>query len=160
MVIPVHDQNPARRTPHVTRLLLALNVVAFLISPLALGGLGDSSVQAVCDVQAFFDRWAAIPRELTTGDPLPLVAGQAALDASGNPGCLLVRPDYEKIPIVSAVTAMFLHGGWAHLLGNMLFLFVFGNNVEDRLGHLRFLLFYLVCGIAATYAFAFTAPTA
>jgi membrane associated rhomboid family serine protease len=55
---------------------------------------------------------------------------------------------------VSVLTAMFLHGGWLHLLGNMLFLFVFGNNVEDRLGRLRFLAFYLVCGYAATYGFA------
>ena len=55
---------------------------------------------------------------------------------------------------------MFLHGGWLHLLGNMLFLMVFGNNVEDRLGHLRYLLFYLGCGYVATYVFAFANPAA
>jgi membrane associated rhomboid family serine protease len=55
---------------------------------------------------------------------------------------------------------MFLHGGWLHLAGNLLFLFVFGNNVEDRLGRLRFLAFYLFCGYAATYGFALPRPAA
>ena len=156
MVIPIHDRNPTRRTPYVTRVLIALNAAAFLISPLVLGGIGDSAAEAACSVQEFFDRWAAIPRELMSGEQLPLVVGPAVIDATGAPACQLVEPPYEKLPILSAVTAMFLHGGWAHLLGNMLFLFVFGNNVEDRLGHVRYLLFFLVCGIAATYAFALT----
>ena len=156
MVIPIHDRNPTRRTPYVTRILIAINVAAFLISPLVIGGIGESAVEAACSVQQFFDRWAAIPRELMSGEQLPLVAGPAVLDATGAPACQLVEPAYDKVPVVSAVTAMFLHGGWAHLLGNMLFLFVFGNNVEDRLGHGRYLLFFLVCGVAATYAFALT----
>jgi membrane associated rhomboid family serine protease len=156
VVIPIHDRNPTSRTPYVTRVLIALNAVAFLVSPLVLGSIGDSAAEAACSVQEFFDRWAAIPRELMSGEQLPLVVGPAVIDATGAPACQLVEPAYEKLPIVSAVTAMFLHGGWAHLLGNMLFLFVFGNNVEDRLGHVRYLLFFLVCGIAATYAFALT----
>ncbi|MGH8775680.1 MAG: rhomboid family intramembrane serine protease [Jiangellaceae bacterium] len=156
MVIPIHDRNPTRRPAYVTRALVAVNVVVFLLSPLGIAGLGDSGAQAFCSVQEFFDRWAAIPLELTSGVQLPLVVGEAVLDPAGNPACQLVPPDYEKSPFLSAVTAMFLHGGWAHLLGNMLFLAVFGNNVEDRLGRVRYLLFYLACGIAATYAFAFT----
>jgi membrane associated rhomboid family serine protease len=156
VVIPIHDRNPTSRTPYVTRVLIALNAVAFLVSPLVLGSIGDSAAEAACSVQEFFDRWAAIPRELMSSEQLPLVVGPAVIDATGAPACQLVEPAYEKLPIVSAVTAMFLHGGWAHLLGNMLFLFVFGNNVEDRLGHVRYLLFFLVCGIAATYAFALT----
>jgi membrane associated rhomboid family serine protease len=156
VVIPIHDRNPTLRPAYVTRALVAVNVVVFLLSPLGIAGIGDSGPQALCSVQEFFDRWAAIPRELTSGDPLPLVVGPATVDPAGNPACQLVAPDYEKSPIVSAVTAMFLHGGWVHLLGNMLFLAVFGNNVEDRLGHVRYLLFYLACGVAATYAFAFT----
>jgi membrane associated rhomboid family serine protease len=67
-------------------------------------------------------------------------------------------PPYHKRPWLSVLTAMFLHGGWLHLLGNMLFLYVFGNNVEDRLGRLRFLGFYLLCGYAATYGFALFQP--
>jgi len=59
------------------------------------------------------------------------------------------------VGVTSALLSMFLHGGWGHLLGNMLFLWIFGDNVEDRLGHFRYLVFYLLCGYAATYAHAF-----
>jgi rhomboid family protein len=58
----------------------------------------------------------------------------------------------------SGLLSMFLHGGWAHFLGNMLFLWIFGDNVEDRLGHFRYLLFYLLCGYAATFAHLWSAP--
>jgi membrane associated rhomboid family serine protease len=60
--------------------------------------------------------------------------------------------------IMSMFTSMFLHGGWMHLAGNMLYLFIFGDNLEDRLGHFRYLVFYLLCGIVATLAHAFAAP--
>jgi membrane associated rhomboid family serine protease len=70
-------------------------------------------------------------------------------------GPVLCRPGhYWKNPVLSVLTAMFLHGGWAHLLGNMLFFFIFGNNVEDRLGRIRFLLFYLASGFVAAYGYA------
>src|SRR6185436_12663705 len=59
----------------------------------------------------------------------------------------------------SALLSMFLHGGWAHLIGNMLFLWIFGDNVEDRLGHVRFLLFYLLAGYVATFTHAFFSPS-
>jgi len=59
------------------------------------------------------------------------------------------------IGVTSALVSMFLHGGWGHLLGNMLFLWIFGDNVEDRLGHVRYLIFYILCGYAATFAHAF-----
>lgn len=72
------------------------------------------------------------------------------------PGCVLGPPAYDKSPVLSVLTAMFLHGSWLHLLGNMLFLLIFGNNIEDRMGHVRYLLFYLVCGYAAGYGFALT----
>jgi membrane associated rhomboid family serine protease len=61
-------------------------------------------------------------------------------------------------PLPSVLTSMFMHGGWAHLFGNMLFLWVFGNNIEDSMGHLRFLAFYLLCGAAATAAHIFFSP--
>jgi len=63
-----------------------------------------------------------------------------------------------ELQLGGALLSMFLHGGWAHIGGNMLFLWIFGDNVEDRLGHLRFLVFYLACGFAATYAQAFAQP--
>jgi membrane associated rhomboid family serine protease len=157
VVLPVHDVNPTRRTPWVTRTLIAVNVIAFLLSPVAIAPLlgGASSPQAACAQVAFFDEWAAKPSELLTNDPEDLVAtGEVARDPSGRVGCALAPPDYDKSPVLSVLTAMFLHGGWLHLAGNLLFLFVFGNNVEDRLGRLRFLAFYLACGFAATYGFA------
>jgi membrane associated rhomboid family serine protease len=88
--------------------------------------------------------------------PLALVPdGRIGVGEEGR-GCVLTRPSYHKTPVLSAVTSLFLHGGWLHLLGNMLFLWIFGNNIEDRFGRLRYLLFYLVCGMAATYGFALT----
>jgi len=67
-------------------------------------------------------------------------------------------PDGGGLQLGGALLSMFLHGGWAHIGGNMLFLWIFGDNVEDRLGHLRFIVFYLACGLAATYAQAVAQP--
>jgi rhomboid family protein len=157
LVLPVHDVNPTRRTPWVTRLLIVVNVVAFLLSPLALAPLlGEPSPSSVCAQVAFFDEYAAQPDEVISNDADDEAAtGRVAQAPTGEVGCVTQSPPpYEKSPFVSVLTAMFLHGGWAHLLGNMLFLLVFGNNVEDRLGRVRFLLFYLACGYAATYGFS------
>ena len=154
-LIPIHDDNPTRRPGVVTWTLIAINVVVFLLEPISpLDPGGDANTQAgFCRQLAFFRQYAAIPAELTRNDPLDETAGPAFRG-----GCLGVRPDYQKVPFLSVLSAMFLHGGLLHLLGNMLFLFVFGNNVEDRLGRLRYLLFYLACGYAATYAFALANP--
>jgi membrane associated rhomboid family serine protease len=157
VVLPVHDVNPTRRTPWVTRLLLLANVVAFVLSPLALAPLlGEASVGSLCRQVAFLDEHAAKPSEVVRNDPVDAVAtGEVGTGDDGEPGCVTQSPPpYEKEPALSVLTAMFLHGGWLHLLGNMLFLYVFGNNVEDRLGRLRFLAFYLACGYAATYGFS------
>ena len=160
MVLPVHDVNPVRRTPVVTYLLIAVNVVAFLLSPIAATITGSGSPAAQCSQLAFLDQYAAKPVELIGNDPETQVAtGQVGTDERGRSGCVLGAPTYDMPPVLSALTAMFLHGGWLHLLGNMLDLLVFGNNVEDRLGRLRFLLFYLVCGFAATYGFAVVSPS-
>jgi membrane associated rhomboid family serine protease len=157
VVLPVHDVNPTRRTPWITRLLIAVNVVAFVLSPVALAPLaGESSATSLCAQVAFFDEYAAKPTELIGNDADDRVAtgGVGRDPQTGEEGCLQAAPDYVKEPVLSVLTAMFLHGGWLHLLGNMLFLMVFGNNVEDRLGRLRYLAFYLLCGALATYGFA------
>jgi membrane associated rhomboid family serine protease len=156
LVLPVHDVNPTRRTPWVTRLLLLVNVVAFVLSPVAFAPLlGDASPQAACSQIAFFDEYAAKPAEVIGDDADDTVATGEVGTSGGQVGCVTQSPPpYDKSPFLSVLTAMFLHGGWAHLLGNMLFLFVFGNNVEDRLGRLRYLGFYLLCGYAATYVFS------
>jgi rhomboid family protein len=155
MVIPIHDDNPTRRTPWITYFLIAINLVVFLQEPISRFAVsGDPTLTQACRQEAFFRRWGAIPREVSTGKQLTQTIGAPVPPRS----CELVAPSYTKLPFLSVLYAMFLHGGWLHLLGNMLFLFVFGNNVEDRLGRLTFLAFYLVCGFVATYVFAFSAP--
>jgi membrane associated rhomboid family serine protease len=155
MVIPVRDVNPVQRTPWVTYALIMANVVVFLLTPGAATTVtGASSLAQSCRQQAFFDRYAAIPAELTSNRPLELVAdGRIGTDERGT-GCVITEPSYHKNPVLSALTSLFLHGSWLHLLGNMLFLWIFGNNIEDRFGRLRYLLFYLACGVVATYGFA------
>jgi rhomboid family protein len=156
VVIPIHDVNPVRRTPWVTYGLIAINVVMLLITPASQTAVtSEPGPAALCRQQAFYDRYAAIPREIIHNRPLALVAtGQA----SGQDRCLVSRPWYHKIPFLSVLVSMFLHAGWLHLLGNMLFLAVFGNNIEDRIRPLPYLLFYLFCGYVAAYGFAAANP--
>ena len=91
----------------------------------------------------YFDRWGVIPAEL-----FRTAAGRpAALPA----GC---RPTATEVPFLSVLTALFVHGSWLHLLGNMLFLYVFGDDVEDRMGRVGFALFYLAAGYLATLGYA------
>ncbi|MGW0823083.1 rhomboid family intramembrane serine protease [Streptomyces sp. NPDC002845] len=155
MVIPVHDANPVRSTPYVTYTLIAANVLVFLFTPGLAGSVaGDSQLSQLCHLEAFLDRYAAVPQELIHQQMPRLVpTGEVAVGPQG-PGCVVSEPGYDKSPPLSVFTAMFLHGGWLHLLGNMLFLLIFGNNIEDRLGHVRYALFYLACGYAATYGYA------
>jgi membrane associated rhomboid family serine protease len=124
-VIPLRDRNPTRRTPIVTISLIVACFIAFAIELSITAGGGDPALER------FFERWGAVPADIT-----------AALEAG----------DYFSRPVLSIFTSMFLHGGWLHILGNMLFLWIFGNNVEDRLGRLPFLIFYLVGGITAALA--------
>mgnify|MGYP003382433146 CR=1 FL=1 len=125
-MIPIGDDNRDRRRPGRVTMLLILANIAVFIHELRL--LNRDDLQLL----TFFYRWGAIPYELTRLDDLP--------------------PEIGLPVVVTAFTAMFLHGGWLHLLGNMLYLWVFGDNVEDTLGHLRYLLFYLACGLGATVA--------
>lgn len=142
MVLPVADVNPTRRRPILTILLIAANIAVFvLLQPR--GG---------CPEASFLYRWAAIPVELLRFDALD----PAELRAQLGEACAATVG--EKSVLVSTLSAMFLHANWAHLGGNMLYLWVFGNNVEDRLGPVRYLAFYALGGIAGTYAFAVLNP--
>jgi membrane associated rhomboid family serine protease len=153
VVIPIYDENPTRRRPYVTWVLIAVNVVVFLISPVARGPLfGSPSAAQQCQQQAYFLHWGAVPAELTRNEQLQVELGPGA-----PPSCR-ASLDYSKRPWLSSLTSIFVHGGWLHLIGNMLFLYVFGNNVEDRFGRFWFLLFYLAVGVIATYGFAYTRP--
>ncbi|HLQ57155.1 MAG TPA: rhomboid family intramembrane serine protease [Streptosporangiaceae bacterium] len=159
MVIPIHDVNPLRRTPWVTYTLIAINVVALLLTPASLTTVaGRPGPVALCRQAAFYDHYAAIPRELIRNRPLRLVpTGRVGTGPQG-PGCVLAVPSYHKVPALSVLFSMFLHAGWLHLLGNMLFLLIFGNNIEDRLRPAGYLLFYLACGYVAAYGFAAANP--
>ncbi|WP_436773959.1 rhomboid family intramembrane serine protease [Yinghuangia sp. YIM S09857] len=157
MLLPVHDANPVRRTPVVTYALIVLNAVIFLVSPLSGFGSGDMDPEArVCAENAYYYEYGAIPSELVGGggivDPPDLVATERG------PIRCTTAADPDKIPALSVLFAMFMHGGWVHLIGNMLYLYVFGNNVEDRMGRGHFTLFYLAAGYLATYGFALLNP--
>jgi membrane associated rhomboid family serine protease len=117
------DPHPSGTSRLVTLTLIVMNVLAFFLE------LSRPSPEAL---QSFIQSWGVVPREYSAGTDLA-----------------------PRIPLPfwsTLVTSMFLHGGWMHLGGNMLYLWIFGDNLEKVMGHLRFLIFYLVCGIAAALA--------
>ncbi|MGQ0632184.1 MAG: rhomboid family intramembrane serine protease [Sporichthyaceae bacterium] len=155
MVIPIHDRNPVRRVPIVTYAIVLLNVVVYFWGP-TWGDHGlPAGVDQICRDDAFIQQYAAIPAELT--DNAQLAPERVQID-TGDRLVPCPAAQFDKSPLLSAITSMFLHGGLLHLIGNMLFLWIFGNNIEDRMGRFRFTLFYLFCGMVATYGFAFTTP--
>lgn len=132
-MIPISDENPVLRTPLVTYALLASIVLVWLVGQ----GAGFDLVAVATSVC----NYGLVPGELSGRAPL----GQSVPIGAG----LACVVDDQGINALTPVTSMFLHGGWGHLLGNALFLWVFGNNIEDSMGRLRFVAFYLVCGLAA-----------
>jgi membrane associated rhomboid family serine protease len=139
MVIPLHDDNPTSRRPVVTIVLIALNLFVFAFLQPHDGG----SAEARFDYER-----AAIPCEISHGRPLTVdEVTTGRCDGSGVTSSEIF-PD--KNVYLAALVSIFLHGSWLHVLGNMLFLWVFGNNVEDRLGHVGFVIFYLFVGVVAT----------
>jgi membrane associated rhomboid family serine protease len=134
-MIPLRDANPTRRTPWVTLALIAVNVAAFFLWEPITGTPREQSI--------FFFCHGAIPEEITDLQPIPEVTQLCG----------------GKNVLASLFSSMFLHGGFLHIAGNMLYLWVFGNNVEDRMGRVVFLLFYLVAGLVAAYAEALTNPS-
>jgi membrane associated rhomboid family serine protease len=129
-VIPYKDENPTVLTPIVTVGLILVNVLAWLFVQGA--GSRGALAASVCQL-------GMIPAELfrtvSPGTTVPLGPGIA---------CVLDTPHYATV-----LTSMFMHGGWFHIIGNMWFLWVFGNNIEDSMGHARFAVFYLLCGVVA-----------
>jgi membrane associated rhomboid family serine protease len=130
MVIPLHDDNPTTTRPYVTVGILILCVVVYVWHHLWLSDVGTRQAAYV---------FGLVPAVLTGREFLP--------------------PDMQLIPAWATVlTSMFMHGGFWHLAGNMLYLWIFGNNIEDAMGHARFLVFYLLCGIAAVAAQVLSNP--
>lgn len=130
-MIPLQDENPTELTPVVTVAFIALCVLVFFYQ----------ASLAPRPSETFVFQYGAIPA---------LLFGEADLP----PSMAVGMPAYGTL-----VTSMFLHGGWMHLIGNMLYLWIFGNNVEDVMGHVRFVIFYLLCGILAALSHAVTDPT-
>jgi rhomboid family protein len=124
-MIPLRDHNPSRRVPYVNLLLIAVNLLVFGWQFFYLPNGTADLIHAL----------GVVPHELFS----PTSAGP-----------------HSRLPApLTLVSAMFIHAGWLHLLGNMLYLWIFGDNVEDRLGHGRYLLFYLACGVIAAVVHAF-----
>ena len=145
MVFPLYDDNSDRQiTPWVNYALIALNIFVFVV----LQGIGTN--------EQFTYAFSTVPQEILTGHDI-VTAGRVVIDPVTRERLLL--PGLGETPLsvyLTLFSSMFMHGGIAHIAGNMLFLWIFGDNVEDRLGHVRYLLFYLLCGVLASLAHVFT----
>ena len=139
MLFPIGDDNSDRHIrPYVTYALIALNILVFLLFQLT--------------NDAFTYAFSVVPAEILSGQDLV----QPVQTRAG-----LVPQAPGPTPIhLTIFSAMFMHGGWAHLGGNLLYLWIFGDNVEDAMGHFKFLMFYLLCGVLATAAHVFAAQSA
>lgn len=130
-MFPIRDDNPSILTPYTTICLILLNSIAWI----ALQGMGAEPALSgsIC-------RFGLVPGDLLgtlpAGTRFAVGPGTSCVIAPGN-------------GVITLLTSMFMHGGWLHIIGNMWFLWIFGNNVEDSMGHGRFLVFYLLCGLAA-----------
>jgi membrane associated rhomboid family serine protease len=144
-VIPLRDNIPTRRRPVVTLALIAINVVVFLVEllgPTQHLPTTNGRVYPVQSQTAITAEYGFVPCELLDSCPL----GNDTVDLSADANIIV-----HHVPVLLTVlTSIFLHGGWAHIGFNMLFLWIFGNNVEDRLGRPRFIAFYLLGGVSAT----------
>ncbi|MEO6121633.1 MAG: rhomboid family intramembrane serine protease [Acidimicrobiales bacterium] len=148
-MIPLKDDNPTTSTPVITGILIAACVAVFVL-------IQPRSGSPDLDQVRFNLETAAIPCEVTQGRPLTVGEAIDTFNEGDDTAC---RSDPTSEPLYPAknvylavVFSMFLHGSWLHLAGNMLFLWVFGNNIEDRQGKVTYLLFYLLAGLVATAA--------
>jgi membrane associated rhomboid family serine protease len=139
-VFPIRDENPTAHPPITTVALIVANIAVW--AGLQGFGFGQALPASLCE-------WALIPGDLLgTVDPGTVIAVGAdlgcRLDGSGSP--------------VTLVSSMFMHGSWLHIIGNLWFLWIFGDNVEDVMGPVRFALFYVLCGLVAAAAQMISAP--
>ncbi|HXM35758.1 MAG TPA: rhomboid family intramembrane serine protease [Pyrinomonadaceae bacterium] len=142
MLFPIADDNSDRTaTPVVNYLLILANILVFVF----LQGLGTN--------ERFTYAFSTVPGEIITGRDL-VTRDQPVMTARGP----VLVPGLQPTPIpvyLTLITSMFMHGGIAHIFGNMLFLWIFGDNIEDRMGHARYLIFYLVCGVLSGLSHVF-----
>lgn len=129
-MIPLRDDNPTRITPIITVTFIVICALVYMYQASLPPQPGE----------LFVYRFGAIPATVFGNAALPPEVHAAA-------------------PFITLITSMFLHGSWMHLIGNMLYLWIFGNNIEDVMGHVRFILFYVMCGIFAVFSHAITDPS-
>ena len=135
MVMPLRDDDTDRRTvPVVTYALIAVNVLVWLLEL----GLGEK----------FINGYSTVPFEITHNTD---IVGTRIVHAGGQSIPIQLYPGPTPI-YLTLLFSMFMHASWLHIGGNMLYLWIFGDNIEDRIGHLKFLVFYLICGFAASAA--------
>jgi len=141
MVMPLGDDDSLRKsTPVVTYVLIAINAVVWFIQ--------------LSSGEPFTNGWSTVPYEITHGVDL-----QGVFDVTAGGQVFPIHLYHSPAPVyLTLLSAMFMHGSWMHILGNMLYLWIFGDNVEDLLGRGRYIIFYLVCGVAASLAQVFYAP--
>lgn len=143
-MLPIRDDNPTHRTPFVNWMIIGLAALVFFF------------VQPADDLGSieFLYAEATIPCEVVTAQPLSVSEIQSGSCTRGG------QPLFaDKSVLQSLVVAIFLHGGFGHLLGNLWILWIFGNNIEDEFGHVRYLIFYLASGVLATLAHVVLNPT-
>ena len=135
MFFPIGDDNSdLRRTPFVNYLFIGINILVFIF----LQGMGADEV--------FTNTYSLVPKEIIDG--MDLIGEQILIDPAGN--AIAIRHFATEYNLnLNFLSSMFMHGDFAHLFGNLLFLWIFGDNLEDRLGHLRFIGFYVLCGVGA-----------
>ncbi|MCA1592183.1 MAG: rhomboid family intramembrane serine protease, partial [Acidobacteria bacterium] len=145
MIFPIGDDNSDRTTaPIVNYVIIAINILVFVF----LQGMGGND--------KFTYAYSTVPQEIVTGrdvtspDRVAVVPGtEQRVEVPG------LQPTPGSV-YLTLLTSMFMHGGLAHIFGNMLFLWIFGDNLEDRLGHMKYAIFYLVCGVLASLAHVFS----
>ena len=140
-MFPIRDNIPSRQTPFVNYALIAACVVAFLMQLSRPEG-----------EPTLVEEYGMIPvRVLHPDQPVEIPDVQPQKDGRGKPEIVMREAAPSAVPAwMTLLTCVFLHGGWMHLLGNIWFLYIFGDNVEDCYGHFGYLLFYLACGVAAS----------
>ncbi len=141
-MIPIGDEDTGRPdvVPYINLAIIAINVVVFLYQ------LVDPN---------FTNGYSAVPAEITTGKD---IVGQFPIVFSDGTSAVIDEAPGPNPIWLTLLTSTFMHGGWLHIGGNMLFLFIFGDNIEKAYGHVKYLIFYLVCGIIASLAHVLSQP--
>jgi membrane associated rhomboid family serine protease len=155
MVIPIRDENPTHRFPIVTIALIAVNLFVYFAVQLPKDSNPSPLFQDHTEGEDFVYEYAAVPCELEQGEPLnvaEIATGECDAQERFSDPRAAFEPFADKNVYLAVLFSMFMHGSILHVLGNMLFLWIFGNNVEDRLGPIGYVGFYLVTGLAASAA--------